>query len=58
MWASVLEAVLKFLLATWEKFSVVAGRDVTSNPGLKRELDDKLSEWEKRTGADKCDLPR
>jgi hypothetical protein len=58
MWASILEALMKFLLTAWEKYSVSVGRDVPSNPGLKRELDDKLAEWEKRTGADKCDLPR
>ena len=58
MWASVIQALSVFLLGLWKQMANPIGTDVPSNPQVKKDLDDKLAEWEQRTGADKCDLPR
>jgi hypothetical protein len=58
MWASILEAAMRFLLAVWKDFAKPAGGDAPSNTAVKQVLDDNLGAWEKKTGADKCDLPR
>ncbi len=58
MWASLLDTIIKFLLALWKDLAKPAGGDAPANPEIKQTLDDNLNDWEKRTGADKCDLPR
>lgn len=51
MLASIITAILDFLLGLWKEETHTVGEDAPANPGLRAKLNDKLAAWKAKTGA-------